>query len=203
MPLPEGAWVRTFSIDHPEVRLEVLNRLALEAGKTLTEIRLHGPVATDWAEEISGLPGVRTVEALGPAGSVTDLRVVHRASPFTPWFQELRLLRRFPFPIERGFATWTVVGPEDRVRRLLARLTAKAPGTTVESVRHDARRGPGRLTDRQREVFRRAMAAGYFEVPRRISLTELAHTLGLALSSLSEALAIIEKKLLEDQAGAE
>jgi predicted DNA binding protein len=41
------------------------------------------------------------------------------------------------------------------------------------------------------------MAAGYFAVPRRITLTGLANKLGKSKSSLSEMLANIEKKLLE------
>ena len=40
------------------------------------------------------------------------------------------------------------------------------------------------------------MAAGYFEVPRKVTLTTLAKNLGMAASSLSEGLAIVEKKLL-------
>jgi predicted DNA binding protein len=42
------------------------------------------------------------------------------------------------------------------------------------------------------------MAAGYFDVPRRLSLTELASQLGMAVSSLSEILAVAEKKLLQN-----
>jgi len=42
------------------------------------------------------------------------------------------------------------------------------------------------------------MAAGYFEVPRRVTLTELAERIGVAVSSLSEMLAVVEKKLLQE-----
>ncbi len=96
-------------------------------------------------------------------------------------------------------ATWVVVGPEIKVRRLLDAMRSKVPDLTVESVRHDSAQGREILTPRQEELFRRAMAEGYFEVPRRVTLTELAARLGMAVSSLSEALAIIEKKLLEER----
>ncbi len=41
------------------------------------------------------------------------------------------------------------------------------------------------------------MAEGYFEVPRRISLTKLAPKIGVSMSTLSVTLAVIEKKILE------
>jgi predicted DNA binding protein len=41
------------------------------------------------------------------------------------------------------------------------------------------------------------MAAGYFAVPRGITLTDLARQIGRSKSAVSEAIAIIERKLLE------
>jgi predicted DNA binding protein len=41
------------------------------------------------------------------------------------------------------------------------------------------------------------MIEGYFDVPRRISLTRLATKVGVATSTLSVTLALIEKKILE------
>jgi len=41
------------------------------------------------------------------------------------------------------------------------------------------------------------MAAGYFAVPRGITLTALARRLHRSKSSISESLALIEKQLLE------
>ena len=199
VPLPDGPWIQRFSRAHPDVHIEVLNRLDLGRDRTLTEVRLRSPEATPWEEEIRTLPGVLHVDPLGPPGPVTLLRVVHRTSAFVPIFRRYQLMRRFPFPVEAGVATWVVVGPEIKVRRLLDAMRSKAPDLTVESVRHDSAQGREILTPRQEELFRRAMAEGYFEVPRRVTLTALAARLGMAVSSLSEALAIIEKKLLEER----
>ncbi|EQD61199.1 Bacterio-opsin activator, HTH domain protein [mine drainage metagenome] len=72
------------------------------------------------------------------------------------------------------------------------------PEATLEAVRHtDPTRASGRLTPHQEDLLKRAMAAGYFEVPRQITLTALSQRLGLAPSTLSETLAKVEKKLLE------
>jgi DNA binding protein with HTH domain len=158
------------------------------------QVRSDSPGA--WAEEIRGLPGVVAVEELGPRGSATHLRVVHRTSAFLPVFRMLQLQQRFPFTIQNGVASWVVIGAEGKIRRLLALLRRRSPGLGVVSVSHQEAPGRGPLTVRQTEIFRRAMARGYFEVPRRVTLSELAGEMQMAISSLSEALAVIERKLL-------
>lgn len=197
--LPPGPWVAEFTRAHPELKVVVESRLDLAQGRMLMEARVHAPDAGPWASEISSLPGVGQVEQVGPSGNVTRLRVVHTHSPFTPLFRGVQLMQRFPFPVQGGVATWVLVGPEARVRKFIEKLRTAAPGSIVESVRHDHAEGEGLLTPRQREILQRALAEGYFEVPRRATLTELAGKMGMAISSLSEALAIIERKLLVDQ----
>lgn len=198
VPLPDSAWVARFSRENPELRIDVLSRLDVDRGQSLTELRLHSPEPGVWAEEVRRLPNVFEVEELEGGPLETHLRVMHRPSEFIPIFRELRLMRRFPFTIQAGNAAWVVVASESKVRLLLRRLRDHVPSVTLESVRHsDPSRPPGPLTPRQAELLRRAIRLGYFEVPRKITLTSLADRFGMAPSSLSEALAIVEKKLLE------
>lgn len=198
VPLPDSAWIAQFSRQFPEVRIEVLSRLDVDRTRSLTEVELHVPEFGAWAAEVQALPRVAEVEELDGGPGRVHLRVMHRASTFIPIFRELRLMRRFPFSIQAGDASWVIVASESKHRALLARLRVLAPSAVIETVRHaDPDDSPGPLTPRQADLLRHSMAAGYFEVPRKVTLTELAKSLGMATSSLSEALALIEKKLLE------
>jgi len=53
------------------------------------------------------------------------------------------------------------------------------------------------LTARQEQVLGTALAQGYFEFPRRISLTELSELVGVRPSTLSEILRGAERRILE------
>jgi predicted DNA binding protein len=53
------------------------------------------------------------------------------------------------------------------------------------------------LTARQEEILGTAMAQGYFEFPRRISLTNLSELVGVRPSTLSEILRGAERRILE------
>lgn len=57
------------------------------------------------------------------------------------------------------------------------------------------------LTGRQKEIISIAVAKGYFEFPRRISLTELSRFLGIKPSTLSEILRSAERRILENAVG--
>jgi len=53
------------------------------------------------------------------------------------------------------------------------------------------------LTTRQEEVLGTALAQGYFEFPRKISLTGLSELVGVRPSTLSEILRGAERRILE------
>lgn len=198
VPLPETAWIARFSREHPDVTIEMLSRLDLGARRSLSEVRLHIPGPGSWADEVRTGDQVEEVELLTSGSSEVRLRVIHRTSPFVSIFRELRLTRRFPFTIRSGEASWVVIASEHKIRQLFDRLSERTAGATLESVRHsDDAMVVQTLTLRQTGLLQRAVEAGYFDVPRKITLTRLADRERMAVSSLSEALAIVEKKLVE------
>ena len=201
--LPRALWLSAFTRSHPEARLEVRDRLELGRGLTLFDVSVHSENDEGgWSEEVRRLTGVKDVELVDASEGSESFRVFYRGKTFIPLLKELKLLRHFPFPVQNGVATWTVVGPEERVRALLKSLETEADGVHVDAVHH----GPlptatSNLTPHQQRILRRAIEEGYFDVPRRISLTELATKIGVATSTLSVTLAVIEKKIVEPAAG--
>jgi len=77
---------------------------------------------------------------------------------------------------------------------LLSRLSKGGVGYTVRDI------GPVspdfKLTSRQLGILRSAMEMGFYDFPRRISLTELAGKIGIKPSTLSEILRAAEKNIL-------
>ncbi len=197
MTLPDDAWMATLSRAHPTVRFEVMDRLEISPSRVLFDLRIPSRSDVEWGEELRNLPEVESVELIDANPQLEVYRVVFTGRTFVPLVKRLKVLRRFPFPVQAGGATWVVVGAEARVRGLLSDLRRSHIAFHVDSVRRglstDVR---VLLTSRQREVLYTAVAEGYFEVPRRISLTELSVRMGVATSTLSVALAVIERKLV-------
>lgn len=96
---------------------------------------------------------------------------------------------RLPFSVRMGKAEW--YHPRER-KDLWEALRRK--GLKV-SVRRERER---KLTRRQREILLRAIEEGYYDYPRKVTLSELAERLGISKSYLSETLMKVESKLLPE-----
>ncbi len=55
----------------------------------------------------------------------------------------------------------------------------------------------GQLTDRQKEILRAAIAAGYYDIPRRATQRDLAAELGLSPGTIGDHLRRIEAKIMQ------
>jgi hypothetical protein len=193
--LPRPFWHYEMSKRHPDTAVEVLGYSILE-GEMLVDLRVQTNDLPAWADELSSFADIHNVKILGRPGTGSTLRVTYKAFDIQATIQSLHLIVRTPFSVKNGIAELVMAGPEESIRRFIA--TYPDLQAQVDAVYSSERGGSAVLTTRQSEVFHRAMAAGYFEVPRRVTLTELAERIGVAVSSLSEMLAVVEKKLLQE-----
>ena len=151
-----------------------------------------------WADEISRYPDVLHVESLAEVADGCLYRVSYRNPPVVYVYRRLRMPIQFPLRMQAGVMTWELIGHRAEFEEVLRLAQSRSPEVKVISIRRRPLRSHlPMLTATQHHLLSSAMAAGYFAVPREISLTELAHRLGRSKSSVSEALALIEKKLLE------
>lgn len=193
--LPEGVWIADVSRANPEATVRVLAAMPDE-GVGFGLVRITGP------DVESVLDGMRA------AGDVTSLSVLHRGQRGAvvrfETTQPLLLLSareagvpiELPIDIREGVATVEVTAPRERLSELGEQLRAFGLSFDVEYV-HE-RTDPERLLSaRQREVLSLAVERGYYETPRRCSLTDLADELDVAKSTASEVLHRAEGSVIE------
>jgi len=100
-----------------------------------------------------------------------------------------------PYCTSDGDGKWRVVVRDSaQLHSLLRTLEANGIHAPIAGI-CDAR-GSDQLTPRQREVFARAISLGFFEFPRRVSLTQLSEALGVKPSTLSQLLRAAERKVI-------
>jgi predicted DNA binding protein len=196
--VPEGLWTGAFSRAHPSIALETLNRADVSKDVSVSDYWIGGQPPGVWSREISGYSDVLKVDSLAEVGEGCLYRITYRNPPVIYLYRQLGLPIQFPLRIQAGVIRWEVVARHSEFRAVLEFAKRTDPGFQVVSIR----RRPLRshlpvLTDAQHQLLTKAMAAGYFAVPRGITLTELARRLDRSKSGVSEAIAIIERKLLE------
>lgn len=178
--------------------------------RALVRILAHVPCGdgTAWEEaEISGAwpaalerlrdaPGASEVTVLEATPRRARVRLKVPACPLARAAAASGALPRFPLEARGGADLWLLVGERARSAAFVDDLKrAGVPSEVVSSREHRPRQA---MTRHQRDLLEMAVAQGYYDVPRRVTLTELARRLGVAKSTLSEALARGERHAMEE-----
>jgi predicted DNA binding protein len=193
--IDSSVWASGFTRRHPELVLTALDVMAVTGDQLLAEYDVHGP-SIDYTREIAAFPDVIGVERLAVGPGVGRYRIRSRASPMFKAERKYEILVRYPAASQNGVSKLELVGPLSRLRSLLRHLRATGRAPRLVSLAPDSFRSHRLLlTPTQRTLFRQALSAGYFEVPRRITLTQLAQKVSRSKSSVSQLLAVVEQKL--------
>jgi HTH DNA binding domain len=196
--IPKNLWTGPFSAAHPTVRLEALNRTGLSSALSVSDYWISGSPPGIWAREILTYPDVAQVDSLAEVGAGSLYRITYKNPPIVGLYRRLRLPMQFPLRIQAGFLRWEVVARRTEFDEIMKHVRSVDPEVSVVSIRRRPLRSHlPMLTDAQQALLQQAMAAGYFAVPRGITLTELAKKLDRSKSGISESIALIEKKLIE------
>lgn len=197
-PLSRDGWGYHFSRAHPSMRLELLDRLEIGEELLLAEIRMTGPGAYDWPAESRRFPNVVHIES-HPEGPTSVLyRVTYKAPYIHAITRRHGVLTRYPIIVQNGISQFeTFAGPR-QMQAYLRDLRERVGPAEVTAVRQSSvtTQTLG-LTPGQVEIFQEAVTAGFFQVPRLITLTGLADRLGRSKSTISTALVKIRKRLAE------
>lgn len=102
----------------------------------------------------------------------------------------------FPFSIRDGTATLTLFGSRDRLSAFGQYLEDHQIPFDVEFVGQRSH-ADQLLTEKQQDLVLTAIQRGYYDTPRRCTLTELAEHVGIAKSTCSETLQRAEGQLIK------
>lgn len=105
-----------------------------------------------------------------------------------------------PLNAESQPASWRfIVRRTNDLRQILSKLSQDGVETRIEDVSPLDQKAT--LTGRQKEIIVTAVAQGYFEFPRKVSLTNLSQLVGIKPSTLSEILRSAERRIMENAVG--
>lgn len=196
--IPDRTWIGPFTRRHPSITVEILGRSEIDERTLVADVWISGRGAGAWSREIGEFRDVERAECLAEVGNGYLYRVRFRSPPIVALYRSLEVPLPFPIRARAGSIRWEVVARPPAFDRIMefahgidpaARTTWTRRPPLVDHV-------PS-LTASQRALLHRAIEAGYFAVPRRVSLTELARASNRSKSSVSDALARIEESLLE------
>ncbi|MBD3188725.1 hypothetical protein GF325_17995 [Candidatus Bathyarchaeota archaeon] len=99
----------------------------------------------------------------------------------------------YPVVFKDGIATITLIGPRENIDTLLEDLEHRRMRFSIKNIGSPNPREV--LSGKQKAVLVKALEKGFFEVPRHISLTDLAKEFGVSPNALSEMIRRLSKRL--------
>ncbi|MDB2275907.1 helix-turn-helix domain-containing protein [Halorubrum ezzemoulense] len=196
LDLPAGSWLADASRGVPAATLRIAETIAVDgdAPETAATVRVAGTDRDRVEDMVRGHERVARVTAVERRGDVRTLRVVGRAPVYLPAARAVGLPIESTVEVADGRATVTVVGDRDRIEAFGRRLADDGVTVGVAATGGDE---PDRtLTEAQRDLVFAAVERGYYDTPRRCTLTELAEANGIAKSTCSETLHRAEGRVM-------
>ena len=192
--MPLSGFTRT----EPGSVCQITDRVPAGDGKTLlVRFEVDNVDPTLVARGLYTNPKVAEVwlAAAGPGRRSFVVRTY--APPYVRTLERFPVLRWLPITVRDGMADWTVLCPRADWQPFLDDLATRVPKVEVLAMGvHSLKSPEGPLTRRQAEVYRQAVLEGYYELPRRISMSELAAKLRCSKSALFEVLGRAERKMM-------
>lgn len=184
--IPDEVWIGDVSHSNPDARFRILAATADE-DRGVARVEILDSDADAICEDIRSFDAV---DDLSVFESEPDRRRV-QVDTSTPLvlaaLQSAGVPLDLPCEIQAAEMRLESRLPEERLSQLGDALDAFGIDYRIEYIRQ-AVESESLLTDRQHRVLGEALARGYYDTPREITLVDLAEELGMAQSTCSEIL---------------
>ncbi len=196
--LPEHHWAGIVTRAHPHLVLRVVEHMPLPKGQGSAMVEIVGVDAQSIRETLNEMDGVSEYTILEEfdTGIEALLHIGKGGGGFLRPLMESEAVPKTPFEVRDGWVEWNLVIDQAHARVLVSKLKEDNITHRILGFGHTTNRRL--LTVRQREVFDQAVLEGYYDTPRRITLTDLAKKLGVSKSTLCEMIHLIEKHIIEE-----
>ncbi len=194
--IPQDKWLFKFNEKYPELNFYILSKFLIEKNAGITLFQIRGlsvkQFISDFKEQLTKNSSQILFE--GNDLIIMNIRVVD------PWILntliKTELLIIYPILVKEGKIRIEAITNRSKVDDFLTELEKKGIKAAIGRIGYAIK--PTLLTQRQNEILNVAYKNGYFDIPRKISLTEFANYLNISKSALSETLRRIFKRLSDN-----
>ncbi len=199
---PDALWISDIFRKFPDIKMEILNFLPYDLeksiGNSIIEIFYHE--VNSVINEIKNHASVFEFSVIEQEDNRIKINVKTKDPYLLYGVIKHGILVDFPVKVRDGNAYWRLISTRDRIDKLLTLFEHKNIGFTllrIGKAPYNLDDEKARLSLEESNVLNKAIELGFFEVPRNISLENLANELGKSKSALSVMLRkIIRKKII-------
>jgi predicted DNA binding protein len=195
--LPNGHWAGDITRLYHHTAIRVDEHMPLPNGRGSAKCTITGEEINETIESLRNHNGVEEIVIYENDGDLAEVNVTiaKAGGGFLKPLMKANVAPRTPFKTTDGWVDWNFVTDLDHLQILIKGLKESGIPHKIHSFSKE--KTPRLLTPRQREIFDYSVRYGYYDSPRKITLTNLAKKVGVSKSTLCEMIHLIEKKMIE------
>ncbi len=183
--IPEGVAIGDLSRSYPEVAFNITNGHWLSEDERILYI-----TAKNWKKDYYRfLKKHSAVTSISQIGTITRIRI---KSGFLKKFEQKEMTIVYPTTLINGVHKIELLINKQQLNAIKRAL----PNIKILRITDSYKIKP-KLTQRQEEILWKAYSFGYFDYPRKITLTNLAKLLKISKATLSQTLRAVESKAIK------
>lgn len=196
--LPEGHWAGDLTRSTPGITIRVDEHMALPEGRGLSTVVVAGEGIDQFVEDLEKHKGIEDASFFEQHQDTIEMSITiaRHGGGFLRPLIKAEVTPQTPFTVRDGWVEWEFTTDHKHVKKLVKGLKESELPHRIHSLSKEST--DRLLTVRQREVFDLAVDEGYYENPRRITLTALAEKAGVSKSTLCEMVHLIEKNIIDE-----
>lgn len=194
--IPDSLWIGEITRNYPHARFRILSAVSgEETGVGLVEI--GGGDLGGVIEAMKSVPETRELAVLGEENDTALVQFETTEPTLLFPIVGSGIPLEMPFELRDGNAFWEITTSQERLSQLGEELAALQIQYTVEEITHHLET-ESLLTNKQLSLISTANELGYYDSPRRATLTDVAEDAGIAKSTCSETLQRAEGKIIDE-----
>ncbi len=187
--LPKGCWVGDLSRKYPNLEIKIYSLINFDG--FCTARAFIKDLGLEHIRYIKNHENVYNIKTYKDSDYISTIKVLCNC-PLTEDFIKSGAIPTTPVNVSCGYAQWDAPLEDDiDIIELMSKLRRRGLTAMIRKAKDSE------LTKRQREVLIKAISEGYYDYPRRITLTQLANKLNMSKGALSEILRRIESKIIK------
>ncbi|MHA1585196.1 MAG: helix-turn-helix domain-containing protein [Promethearchaeota archaeon] len=196
---PPKLWLGNISKKFPNLKIEITAFVPININPFIgnSMIRIIGIHLDDVLKKLEQQPSLISYSIMKRNPTELTLNTRTKDNFLLKSIVKNGILVQLPVKVIEGTAEFIIDGGRSQIDNFITDLNSK--GIKVDIINltcYTTNIVKAQLTPKQYQIYQSAKKAGYYDTPRKITLTELAAELNLAKSSLSGMLQRIHKKLL-------
>lgn len=195
-PVPAKKWLAQFSRSYPLLQFKLLSLLPFSKDQGYCLLQIEGKNLNQFWEEFAPVCNVKKFQLIFKDENSITLKIVIEETWALNMIMEEKAVIHFPIIIHNGIALFELIAPRVKIEQIFNKSNWKKLEISIKQISRYC--STSILSARQSEILTKALANGFFEIPRRISLSKFAKDIGISPTALSGNIRRITQKLGEN-----